>query len=213
MPYCSAQDIRNLTDLSTTDISDAKLGILIDYATAEVNECISVLISREKVEYIDETRENNIDGSNTTFYINNWKGRYLCDMGNDGDVSTDDVEVFQVASNGTETSLTVSSVTPSKGEYVLSSAPASSVELYTTYTYSVVPVDPPHTLVKKATIYLAAAIAYTKIDATKVNRFSMGKFSRTIGTKSYDTYYKLYRDTLNLINKEMFSVVNTEYAL
>lgn len=206
MPYCTAQDIRNLTGLSSTDVSDASLGILIDYATAEVNECISVLETREKIEYIDETRENDINGTNTTFYVSKWNGHYLCDTGNDGDVNTDDITVYKKASDGTESNVTVSTITPSSCSFTLESAPESSSTLYVTYTHSRVSVDPPHTLVKLATIYRAASIAYTKLDATKVNRFSVGKVSVTRGHEAYDNYYNQYRECINKINKDMFYV-------
>jgi hypothetical protein len=213
MPYCTANDVRNFTGITETEATNSSLGILIDYATAEVNECISVLVVREYIGFIDNTRENDIDGTNTTYYARNWKGHHLCDMGNDGDVSTDDIEVFQKESDGTETQLTVSTITPSECKFTLSSAPQSNVELYVTYTYTNVPVDPPHSLVKMATAYLAASMAYTKLDATKANRFSFGKVSVTRGHEAYDTYYNKYRECINKINREMFSISSVDYGI
>jgi len=61
MAYCTATDVRNVTNLTTEDISDADITEIIKHATAELNHAINSKIIEEEVSYIDEWRQNKID--------------------------------------------------------------------------------------------------------------------------------------------------------
>jgi len=204
MAYCTASDVRALTGLASSDIDDTSLSTIITYATYQLNHDISVKVVREKVEYIDDTRENDIDGSNTTFYVKNWKHYYIGDLNNDGTVDSNDILVYLVDPDGTETTATVSSVTPNDGKFVLSSAPEADKKMYITYVYTPVSVSDPHALVKLACIYLAGAMAFTKIDAKKLKSFSIGKLRIAKQSEAFDIFYSRYKDIVNQIRSWPF---------
>ena len=199
--YCTISDIRNLCGLTTTDISDSILYDLLQFSMAQINADLNVNIVREKVEYIDDTRENLIDDSNTTYYVKFWKDFYLGDLDNDGDVDTSDVEVIGVDSDDVEHALTVSSVTHDEGKIVLSSAPPSTYKLYITYARSPVDESTPNTLVKLAAAQLTAALSFTNLTAKNVSKFRVGKIAVTQQSEGYEKLFSAYQNTLNRIRR------------
>lgn len=198
--YCTPDDVRLISGLTTTNINDTYLAELIEYSTAQINSDINISVIREKVEWIDDTRENDIDGSNTIFYVQNWKDYFIADYDNDGNIDIGDVITYKVASDGTETTTTVSSITASAGKFVLETAPESEYDLYVTYAYSPVLEDPPHPLVKLAAAQLAASLAYTKIDVTKIQSFTVGKIKVAKQSQAFQQFYDQYRQTIHKIN-------------
>ena len=201
MAYCTADDVRVLTNLSASDIPDANLNTLITYATAQLNRDIQTIYEDEKVEYISAEKENDIDGSNTTFYV---KHPWIGDYNNDGQVTTADLYVYTIDSDGTRTVYTVSSIDDTRvGKFTLSSAPTSSEELYVTYASAPVDVETPDSLVKLACAQLAAALAFTRIDAGKAQSFRVGKIAVTKQTEGFTQFITEYRRTVNLIRSKV----------
>ena len=172
MAYCTVANVRSVTGLSTTEISDNDLSVLIDFSVIQINHDIQIKVVRERVLYIDSTRQNDIDGSNTDYYIKNWEGNYLGDLDDDGGVDTNDVIVHLVDSDGTETTATVSAVDDDDCKITLSSAPSSSKDMYITYCYSPIRMGTPSNLLKLACIYLTSAYAFTRIDAKKIQKYT-----------------------------------------
>ncbi len=201
MAYTTITDIRAMSGLTTNDISDDDLTYLLGKSVAEINSRINVKVIREFVEYIDEVRENDIDGINKTFYIKNWKGRYLADFNNDGDVTISDLTVYRVNNDNEEDTMTISSITHNEGKLVLSEAPVSGDDLFITHAYSTFDEDTPDTLINLGATYLTIAYAYLKIDAgTSVNvKFGNTKIVKKI-SESYGTYYNRYQMILKEIN-------------
>jgi len=80
LAYCTANDVRLIADLTTADIDDTTLTNLIAVATQKLNADVVALVKDERVEYIDEVKTNEIDGSNKTFYTKFlyqfWMSRY-----------------------------------------------------------------------------------------------------------------------------------------
>ena len=198
--YCSIDDVRMLTGLASTDVTDSQLYDLLQFAMAQLNAEINVKIVRELIEYIDEVRENDIDSSNTTYYVKFWKDYYIGDIDNDGSVDTTDITVYQVDADDVETELTVSTITPDEGKFVLSSAPDSSVDLYVTYVRAPLDEDTPHQMIKLACAQLVAALSFTRLDAKKIRSFRIGKVAVTKQSDAYNTFYNQYRRTINDIN-------------
>jgi len=213
MVYCTYTDVNLLTNISSTDISDANITSIITHATVELNRLINTKEEREPVSYIDSTRENTIDGSNTTFYVQNWKGKYIADMNNDGSVSTSDIIVYQVDSNGTETTLTVSTITHNQGKFVLSSAPTTGVKLYVTYEWCYKDVSTPDALVKLACVYLTASYCYGKLNIGRAPKEKFGNRTLERDMKSPEYYRKLAYDLINDINNEMYMSSDSERRL
>lgn len=201
MAYCVVGDINLHTNITSSDVANADVTSLIAEATAQVNSDINIKVIRERVKSIDKTRENKIDGSNTIYYTQNWKGFYLGDLDDDGDVDTSDVIVYQVATDGTETTPTVSAVDDDDMKITLSAAPSSGVELYITYNYSYVRQGTVDKKVKLATIYLTAAYCYAKINIGKAPSQAFGSSRLTRDMESYNHYLKRYQDVLDDINQ------------
>ena len=200
MSYCTVSDIRLLTDLQAEEVGDGDLNNIISYATAELNAEIGTEYNDEKVENISTEKENDIDGSNTTFYV---KHPYIGDRNNDGSITTDDIYVYTLDSDGNRTDRTVTSVDWKTGKFVLSSAPTSSEELYVTYVSTKIDCNAPHQLVKKACIELAAAIAYSKVEASNFRRIGgLGGLS-LVAPETYNIYYQLYQRTLSKIRRTL----------
>lgn len=200
MVWTDISSVKLVTGLTSSDIGDTDLESLISSAQKEVLLQTNINITREPVKYLDETRENLIDGSNTTYYVSNWKGTYLSDRDFDLDVDVDDVKVYSVSSDGTESILTVSSITYDEGKIVLSSAP-NNVDLYITYTYNYFNPITPNPLLKLATEYLVGAYAYMRIDSKNKKSVKFGNTSITNFNQGESTYYFLFNKYLDIIRQ------------
>lgn len=194
MAFVDPQTIINITGIDSDSYEDDELSDFISFAQREVLSKIQRKALREQVSYIDNTRQNKIDGSNTTFYLKNWKDNYLGDLDLDGDIDTDDIKVYSVNSDGTETELTVSSVDNEKMSFTLSSAP-SNVDLFVTYKYCPFDLVTPDSQVAQVTAYLAAS--YVSVtdgsdDTFRIGNVSFGGNNRGIkGNKYYQKYEEL----------------------
>jgi hypothetical protein len=201
MAFCEPKTIQNLTGIDTDTYEDDEISDFIMFAQREVLSNIQQKVLREYVTFIDNTRQNNINGTNTTFYFKNWKGNYLGDMDYDGDVDTDDIKVYSVDSNGTETELTVTSVDYENMSFTLSSAP-SNVELYVTYCYSPFDLVLPDPFVSQVTAYLASA--YVSISDGSDDSFRAGNVSFGGNTKGItgNKYYQKYQELMTTLTEQ-----------
>jgi len=208
MAYCAYTDVNLLTNIASADVANADVTSIIAEATKELNSMMNVRIIREKVSYIDQTRENKTDGSNVTYYIKNWEGKFLADMNNDGSVSTSDVEVIIRDQDGVETSATVSSVDAALGKFVLSTAPASGSAIFVTYEWAYRNPATPDPLIKLACVLLSAAYCYGKINVGRAPQVSFGNMRFYRHMNSFDMYYRRFLQTVSLINNRRASFKN-----
>lgn len=204
MAYAVTADVRLMTNLTTSDIGDSDMTSLIGEATSQVNSDVLVKIVREFVSPIDSVRQNLIDGSNTIYYVRNWRGKFLGDLDNDGDVDTSDVIVHQIDTDGkTETELTINAIDDDDGKITLSSAPGSGVRLFITYSFGWVralagSVDP---RLKLATTLLTAAYCYAKINFGRAPMSQYGSTRLTRHMESFNLYYQRYLDLIKQIQQ------------
>ncbi|RLE92215.1 MAG: hypothetical protein DRJ46_01205, partial [Thermoprotei archaeon] len=94
--YIDIEDVRRITayDLDEDTISDERLTHILDFAISELNQTLGLKVIEEKVSYIDRYRQNKIDGSNKTFYVKYSFDWYLGDLDCDGNLDTNDIEVY-----------------------------------------------------------------------------------------------------------------------
>jgi len=210
MAYCTASDVRNISGLTTSEISDDDLNTLISYATAQLNRDIQIKIVRERATYIDKTRPNYVNGSNNVFYVQTWREYYIGDLNDDGVVDTNDVVVYLVSGDGTETTATVTAVDHEAGKITLQSAPPAGTRVYITYCASHADMSTPHPLVKLACAQLTAALAFTKMDVKKVQSWAVGKIRVTKPSQGFVEFYNQYQRTVNSIKKFPLKLRNAE---
>lgn len=200
--YCNTSDIREITNITTDDVSDTDMQSLITKSLYELNRLINVGIVRERVLFLDQTRKNLINGSNTTFYVRNWRGKFLADRNNNGEVTTDDIQVFLVDGSGTQTEATVSSVTVDEGKFVLSSAPSSDKRMLVSYEWCFRNPSTPDSQIRLACIFLTAAYAYAKINVGRSPQTRFGNIRIFKHIESFDIYFKRAMDIVDLINEK-----------
>lgn len=200
MAYSTVANVRLLSNLTTGDISDADVTSLIAFATSQLNSDVNTKVTRERVRQIDNTRRNQIDGSNTTYYVQNWEGKFLGDSDNDGDVDTSDIIVYQVAADGTETTLTVSSVTHDEGKFVLDSAPSSGVRLFVDYDWCKKDESTPDNNILHACTYLTISLSFQKVYRGLSPQQVYGNVRLMVDMKASDSFFKLYQNIVSKIN-------------
>jgi len=211
--YCSMSDFRTITNLTTSCLSDADAYDLITMAAYQINGDLNTKVIRERVGYIDETRENDIDDSNTYYYVKNWRGKYLADFNNDAQVTVSDVIVYAVDSDGVETTPTVSAVDVDDCKITLGSAPSSTTSLYITYSWSFVNESTPARPLRMACAFLTAALAQAKLNIGRAPQVSMGNIRLYRDMNAYDEYYQKYLTILRQLNTEIFGTVDVSGSL
>jgi hypothetical protein len=199
--WTEIETVRNITGVSEDDYTDDQVVQFITLAQREVNSKINTKVVREFVDYLDDVRENDINGETTTFYLSKWKGNYLGDMDYDGDIDTDDIEVYQVDEDDIETQLTPSSVDYQKMSFTLSSAPDSNKDLYVTYTYC--PVNPvnPDAFLSQLTAYLASSymVSGEESGSIRLGSLALGESRQTL----YDRYYNKYVSLMGQLQENL----------
>jgi pyruvate carboxylase len=200
--YSSVTEVREISNLTVDDISDSDLYKLVQKATAYLNAEINARIIRERILAIDETRTNKIDGTNATFYVRQWN-QHIGDMDNDGKVTTSDITVYQVDSANVETQLTVSSISPDEGKFILATAPSGGVRLYVTYEWCYVSEYTPHPLVKLACEYLTTAFAFEKVERGLSPEQVYGNVRIYRDMTAGSENHKRYREVVLQINSQM----------
>lgn len=205
--YCVPQDIYDFTNIECKKIDELTLSKYIELATAQINRDISVEICKEVIRQVDDTKLNTINGVNTTFYTQNYP---IGDLNNDGEVTTEDIKVYSIDVDGTRTELSVTSITPNTGQFVLSSAPTTTdlARIELEYVVTPVTVHDPHPLVRLACIYLAAGYAYSKINIGKAKSMRFGTMSFIRHLESVDEYMKKYDSIIFRINNKMADIIH-----
>ena len=202
MVYTDTAAVRLLTNLTTNDISNADVTSIISYATTTLNAEINTDVIRERILWLDNTRRNQIDGTNAVYYTRNWRGKFLGDSNNDGDVDTSDVTVYQVASDGTETTLTISAIDVSESKITLSSAPASGVRLFITYNWCYKNPNTPDSNIKLAATYLTASLIYEKLNRGLSPEQVYGNVRFRRDMMAGNEYYIKYNQVITRINSK-----------
>ena len=218
--YASITDVRNLTGLSSTEISDAIISGMIAHASAQLNADIQYKHENERVGYINSEKENDVDGSNKKFYTRNFP---IGDKDNNGIINGSDIYCYTLnSSTGERREIIVSGITTEGTEkasalggplWLSGVAPSSTETVFLTYYSSPVDMETPDKLVNLACTQLASALAYTRVDVTKVQSFRVGKIAVTKQSQAYDIFRRQYYDTINRIRQEIFKAIEAPETL
>ena len=206
--YCSMEDFRAVTNLTTSCITDAETYDLITMAAYQINGDINTKVIRERIEYIDSTRENEVNGITTDFYVKNWEGKFLADFNNDSEVTTSDVIVYAVDNDGVETTPTISSIDVENCKITLGTAPTSDKRLYVTYAWSRVNESTPDRQLRMACAFLTAALAQARINIGRAPQVSMGNIRLYRHMNAYDEFYSKYLGILRQLNDRIAETVD-----
>lgn len=205
MAYTTIKQIRRITNITIQDIENTELNELIIDATSQLNSDINTSVVRELVLPLDNTRRNYVNGVNTTFYVKNWRGKYIGDRNDDGEITPADVIVHFVAPDGTETVGTVSSVTSDEGKFVLSSAPTrqEATNMYVSYHWCFENPDTPSGKISLACALLVAAYSYEKINRGMSPQQVYGNVRFMRDMRAGNEYFQRYENEIAKINAAM----------
>lgn len=199
-----AQAVRDLTGLTTADLSDANIVTILSGAVATLNNDIQIRYEDWQVVAIDSWRENKIDNSNKVFYIPDYM-RPIGDYNDDGKIDTSDVEAYVIRptsgdSSYSKISISISTITDDKyGKVTLVTAPTTSDQLYLSWSQTPLQMTTPHNLIKRAIIQLGASVCYSRLDVNKVSSFRVGKVAIMKQSDAFRKYMSDYRETVNQI--------------
>jgi hypothetical protein len=201
MGYCSTVDVRAITNLTTTDITDSALNSLIDYSTAQLNSDIGVTLY---VKLGDSNYFNGeYDGSNKTF---SFKSSPIGDLDSNGTVNTSDIEVWNKASTAdvytkmTTGTATIASIDDHEfGKFTFTDIPTLTNDYVLKYVWFPLPFN--HFLIKKACTELTSYMAFLKANLKDVDSYRLGKLAVTKTSRhpSLVSFYDWYVMTLGQI--------------
>ena len=160
MAYTTSQLIRDKTGYTTSDISDADLTQIITETTSVINSEINIHKVREQIQYIDNSRQNKINGTNKTYYVQNSIVNSFGDSNDDGELTILDIKVETEDSDGNITEVTVNSI-DQEGSFILETALSHTtiIAAYVTYDYTYYDITIPDKLIILLGTYLASSYA------------------------------------------------------
>jgi len=195
--------VRGITGLTSEDISDEDLEFFIEVSQKEILMKINEQETREPVNFLDQTRDNDIDGLNVDYYIANWEGNWISDYNYDLEVGTSDVIVYSVDTDGVETKPAIASITPAEGKITLSTA-QNNATLAITYAYSNIDPVTPDPRLMLAAGYLTAAYSYLRLsEGGKTDvRFGNTVIKENLMANS-ESYFTKYTQLIDVITQSV----------
>ena len=164
MAIAIADFIKQISDLTDSDISDQLVEQLASFAWSDLMSRIQKREVKEKVQYIDRWRLNTIDGTNTTFYTQNSYYRYMGDLNLDMALTIDDVEVWEYKNDSTISQMTLATIS-TNGYFTTTVAPAAGSEVFITYSHLPISFSPTIDIrIRNALAFVTTSLCYGKLD-------------------------------------------------
>lgn len=194
--YCCADDVRLLAGVPTA-VTDSQIYDLMFYAQAQLNRDIGIEWRDEEVLPIDNEKENEIDGVNTTYYV---RRPWIGDYNDDGRVTTADISAYRIDGESVRYAVSIASIADAEiGKFTVTTAVPNGSNFFVRYRTFPVCVDPPNRLIRMACAYLTAAYSYSKQDIRQAQSFRVGKVAVTRQAPAYDKLLGMYNRTLYAI--------------
>lgn len=196
----TVNDIRDLISLDTTAISDEILMRLIKKAQIKLARDLYIHVEEERVGYIDEEKDNDIDGTNDTLYTKYYP---IVDANQDGVVNISDVHVYKFDNNGVRTEVTLTSITASLGKIVMSEVTDQNYSYRITYCtmYQNITDSDLNLLVS----FFVSGLCYLKADPSVLKHFDTLDVIRM--PDGADRYFKQYNEYLYSVKSQMMKRV------
>lgn len=196
MSLVTVSDVRDIISLTTDAVSDETVMRLIKKAQIKIARDLYVHVEEERVSYIDEEKDNDIDGENQTLYTRYYP---IVDANQDGLVNTSDVHVYKFDNNGVRTEVTLSSITASLGKIVLSEVTDQNYSYRITYCTMYQNITDSD-LELLCTFYVAG-LCYLKAEPAVLKHFDTLDVIRM--PDGADKYFKQYKDLLRDVKSQM----------
>lgn len=169
MSFTDISSVRELSGLTKDEISDTKLGTIIEYTDKEIVRGLHVRVKEENL------TEGSSKVSDTVFYTTY---KPIADSNADGVIDKKDITVWKRIDND-RTEVTVSDVNPELGKIVLSSPHNSADMLIIDYQYYKGNSIPDSDLMKEAASYKAAFLAMIRLKGKVPTKYSIGRMRVT----------------------------------
>ena len=196
MALATVNDIRDIISLTSDAISDEAVNRLIKKAQIKIARDLYVHIEEEWVEYVDEEKQNLIDGSNSTLYTRYYP---IVDANQDGLVNTSDVHVYKFDNDGVRTEVTLSSITASLGKIELSEV--TDTNYYYKITYCTMYQNITDSDLNLLCTFYVAGLCYLKAEPAVLKHFDTLDVIRM--PDGADKYFKQYNELLKIVKSQM----------
>lgn len=213
--YCGTADVRAITNLTTSEITNTEISNLIDQATYQLNSDIGV-VTNVRLGDVNHTT-GNIDGSNVQF---TFRPAPLGDMDNDGSVGPTDIEVWRKLSTDTHyTKMTTGTATVASiddheiGKASFTTAPTTAYNYAVKYVWFPIPYN--HKLLEKACVELTAYLCFLKVNLKSTETYRLGKLyvSKRDRHPGLVSFYDRYQATLGQIRgRTMLRAIDWEMS-
>ena len=196
MGYCLTSDVRLLTGLTDTDISNHDLQELINLSSTMMVEDLTIAVT-------DEEPTGSINGVNNTFEIDKYP---IADTNADKTVSSLDVTVYGWTIRddpSTKSTIAVSNVYSRDGIIITATAPSTSIKQITVDYSFTIEESLNWELIKVACVYLTAYLFSIKKFTLMPTTMARGPIRFHYNVKPYDEYLKKYDHMLSLIKSKL----------
>lgn len=222
MSYCDIALVRTIGAPDSSEVRDAKVRDIRDnVATGRLNSDIQTEVAKEKVIEINDSKDNAVDGENTTFYLEKTHNsfRALGDRNDDGVIDGDDIKAWTHI-DGDRISVDVAEIVdPVEGEfeaglnlvytnadetqYDLDPLP-SDADLYISYKHAPADMAKPNSMVEVACAQLTAAFCYSNIETQKLKNFTIGDVTIRKQSQGFGLMMDQYTESMRrIVNREV----------
>lgn len=195
MPYTTSAKVRNLTGLTSDEISADDLNVLRNYAENRVLREITVRTVDEEVS-VDPDHDNVINTSNTP----------LADTDKDEKVNSNDITIYSWSDEddeSTKSEVTVTSVNAESGHITLNSNVDGASKVTADYSFYLGR-TPDWNLIEQAVIYLTASIALKRVKGKLPPDYKIGKMHIKEEIPG-SVYEREYDKIIRMIKNKMYS--------
>jgi len=212
MTYCDVSLVRSISGLGSGEIRDQRIRDLRDdVAIPRMNDDIQTRVESEKITSISNSKENDIDGENKTFYLGGTHNNYnsLGDLNDDGVIDEKDIHAWAIIEDEKEAVKINSIVDADEGEFTAVRQSTNSplpkgADLYVRYRHAPVNVSEPNQMIAIACAQLTGAFCFSNIETSKLKNFTIGDVTIRKQTQGFGLLMDQYTESMRrIVNREL----------